>query len=240
MLKIKQLSLKLNDRLILQEISLQIAPGLNVIVGPNGSGKTSLLRSIAGLLPIEQGEVLWHGTSLTAMQAPKRAKRLSYLAQNPPIHWPITARALVALGRLGPSESQQQADHAIDQAMGLCSVDQFAERRMDQLSGGERARVLLARALAVEADLLLVDEPNAALDPAQQLAMMQILADQGKAGKTVLCVLHDLPLASRFADHLIVLQDGKLAIEGKPKAVLPGPELRTAFGLAFDAEGHFV
>ncbi|PHR63088.1 MAG: ABC transporter [Robiginitomaculum sp.] len=240
MLKIKQLSLKLSDRPVLQQISLQMASGLNVIVGPNGSGKTSLLRCIAGLLPVEQGEVLWRGESLSATPVQERAKLLSYLAQNPPVHWPITARALVELGRLNPRESQQQADQAIDRAMGLCLVSQFADRRMDQLSGGERARVLLARALAVEADLLLVDEPNAALDPAQQLAMMQILANQGKAGKTVLCVLHDLPLASRFADHLIVLQGGRLVVEGKPETVLPGPELRAAFGLAFDAKGHFV
>jgi len=198
-LEITDLSAKLGSFKILDNVNLNINPGLNVIIGANGSGKTSLLRVLAGLLPAIKGQILFEQNDLLPMKQNDRANIISYLAQHPKVHWPLLVKNLVALARSNIRESKQQTKHIIEKTMADCNVLQFSEKRMDQLSGGERARVLLTRALAVQADLLLIDEPTAALDPAQQLSMMKILAAEGDKGKTVLCVMHDIPLAARFA-----------------------------------------
>ncbi|VAW02655.1 hypothetical protein MNBD_ALPHA06-1973 [hydrothermal vent metagenome] len=240
MLELSGLCLGIKNQPILDDISLAIKPGLTVLVGPNGSGKTTLVRAIAGLIAPDAGELVWQGDDLQQLSGAARAKQVSYLAQNPVVHWPLSVPALVGLARCNRRENRQKTQQAVDKAMSACSVSGFADRRIDQLSGGERARVLLARALCVEAGLLLVDEPTAALDPSYQLMMMQILADAGKAGVCVLCVLHDLPLAARFADQLILLEAGKVQKTGKPADVLRSTELHNAFALKFDGNGHLL
>lgn len=239
-LEITDLSADLGSFKILENINLNINPGLNVIIGANGSGKTSLLRVIAGLLPAIKGQILFGQNDLLAMKQLPKAKIISYLAQHPKVHWPLLVENLVALARSNVLESRQQSNRVTEQAMRDCNVLQFAKRRMDKLSGGERARVLLARALAVQAGLLLVDEPTAALDPAQQLSIMKILSAVGDTGKTVLCVMHDLPLAARFATNLILLDEGQVTAIGKPEEVLPSKQCEAAFNLAFAANGHLV
>jgi iron complex transport system ATP-binding protein len=239
-LKINDLSADLGSFKVLDNISLSVNPGLNVIIGANGSGKTSLLRVIAGLLTATNGQILFGQNDLLLMKQSDRANIISYLAQYPKVHWPLLVENLVTLARSNVRESRQQSKSVIEQAMADCNVLQFAKRRMDQLSGGERARVLLARALAVQAGLLLVDEPTAALDPAQQLSMMEILAATGDTGKTVLCVMHDIPLAARFATNLVLLDNGKITAIGNPEEVLTSKQCETAFNLAFAANGHLV
>jgi iron complex transport system ATP-binding protein len=240
MLAITNLSLSLSGQRVVCEIDLQLPAGLHVIIGPNGSGKTSLLRLLAGLAKPDKGEILWQGEALGHMPVRQRARLVSYLAQNPPIHWPIKVEALIALGRVAHRETVAQTKALVANAMQTCAVTQFADRSVGQLSGGERARVLLARMLCVGADLLLVDEPTAALDPAQQLAMMDILQAEASMGKTVLCVLHDLPLAARYADQLLVLQKGRIALQGSPKQVLVDAKMQDIFGLRFEADGHLA
>jgi len=239
-LKVIDLSVGFGSFKVLNNINLLVDPGLNIIIGANGCGKTSLLRVIAGLLPATKGQVLFGQNDLLAMKPNDRANIISYLAQNPKVHWPLLVENLVALARTNIRETPQQTKSIIAQAMADCNVLQFAKRPMDKLSGGERARVLLARALAVQADLLLVDEPTAALDPAQQLSMMKILATEGDRGKIVLCVMHDLPLAARFATNLILLDNGQVTAIGKPEEVLTSKQCAAAFNLSFAANGHLV
>lgn len=240
MLKISKLSVMLGQSHVLREITLTLRPGLNVLVGPNGSGKTTLARSIAGLVTPDHGNIIWQGNDLQQINPAKRADQISYLAQNPVVHWPITVKNLVTLGQSANRQSDEAKNKMVISAMNACNIIALGQRRMDQLSGGERARVLLARALAVNADLLLVDEPTSSLDPAQQLAMMKIIHAEGKRGKTVLCILHDLSLAARFADRLLLLFEGKLLAEGPPDQLLCSKTLHQAFDLTFDAQGHLV
>ena len=166
------------DRVILDGVSLRLNAGEVVaLIGPNGAGKSTLLRAAAGLTPCE-GDIAFSGLPLRALGARERARRVAYLAQGGSIHWGLSVREIVALGRLphgGGAFSARDAD-VVARVIAECGLDSIADRRADELSGGEKARALFARALAVEAPLLLVDEPAASLDPAQQLSVMSLLA----------------------------------------------------------------
>ena len=226
----------MNARPVLRDLSLQVPPGLNIVIGPNGSGKTSLIRAIAGLIPVKSGRILWRGQDVLSTKSANRAQWMAYLAQNPPVHWPLLVRHLVALG----CPNSKNPPDAVYRTMDDCGVLHLADRRIDQISGGERARVLLARLLAANAEVLLVDEPTSSLDPARQLDMMKILGKQAKKGKTILCVLHDLPLAARFADNLILLDFGQIVCEGEPQTVLRSAEMQRVFSLKFNASGYLM
>jgi iron complex transport system ATP-binding protein len=164
------------------------------------------------------------------------ARTIAYLPQGSDAHWPILARQLVSLGRL-PHRAAFAALSpidlvAVDEALGRCDALQFAARRMDELSAGERARVLFARALATSAPILLADEPAAYLDPSHQLRLMELLREEASRGTAVVVTLHDLSLASRHCDEIVVLDRGKVAGQGAPESALSDPLLAQVFGIA--------
>ena len=224
-------------RVVLNDVSVAIEPGrVTGLVGPNGAGKTTLLRVALGLLEASQGEVCVLDRALRDWSREARARAIAYLPQNADAHWPVEARMLAALGRMphrapfAPMSTEDAA--AIDKALARCDAAQFAFRRMDELSAGERARVSLARALATEAPILLVDEPAAHLDPAHQLRLMELLREEAANGAAVIVTLHDLALASRFCDEIVVLQSGRVVSQGAPGDALSDSVLAAAFGVS--------
>ncbi|MFC3314375.1 ABC transporter ATP-binding protein [Falsigemmobacter intermedius] len=215
------------------DATLQIFPGEFVgLIGPNGAGKTTLLRAAIGMIPAG-------GTSsLLAHKIAARPRHVAYLAQEREVVWPISVREVVALGRRAHpdcgGDDQARAD-AILQALDL---SEFANRQIPDLSGGERARVLLARALAQGAPLLLADEPCAALDPIHSIRTAKLLRDEALAGRAALATLHDLPLAARWCTRLVVIERGVIVADGTPDQVL-APELcRRVFGISLTRHGQ--
>jgi iron complex transport system ATP-binding protein len=205
------------------------------LIGPNGSGKTTLLRILANLRRPEEGRVLYAGKTAAEFGAGRLARHIAYLAQGGDVHWPMRTDSLVALGRLPHraafGRSATRDAQAVERAMAAADVVHLRARTMRQLSGGERMRVLLARALAVEGDLLLADEPTAALDPLHQLQVMELLRANIRNGRGVIVVLHDLALAMRFCDRLVLLAEGRVLAEGSPSRVLTDEHLERAYGV---------
>ncbi len=226
-------------RVAVRATTVTLEPGaLVALIGPNGAGKSTLLRALAGLVP-HRGTVSWRGAALAELDARVRARTVAYLPQDPPVHWPLPARELVALGRL-PHRAYAAGEDAFDKAavaaaMRLTDTLDLAERSVSRLSVGERARVLLARALAVEAPVLLVDEPIAMLDPYHQLDVMSTLRDyaKGTCGGTeprlVVAVLHDLGLAARFCDRVLLMDGGAIVGDGPPEATLGAEIIRAHY-----------
>ncbi|HEY7645645.1 MAG TPA: ABC transporter ATP-binding protein [Hyphomicrobiales bacterium] len=240
----ENLSVSLGRREVLSGVSFEARRGeLLVVVGPNGAGKTSLLKAIAGLAP-SAGRLDWDGTPLGAMSASARAKTLAYLPQGHVAHWPLAARDVVAIGRAPFASSLARLTasdrEAVDRAIAAVGATPFADRPVTELSGGERARIMLARALAVGAPLLLADEPVASLDPAHQLGVMDLLAAQAKEGRLVIAVSHDLLLAARYADRILVLTGGRAVAFGAPRETLTAALLKQIFqveSVRLDAPG---
>ena len=242
MVRLDNLSVTLGGRQVVAGISTELTGGLIGLVGPNGAGKSSLVRAIAGLVPSE-GTILIDGKR--ALPLRERARRIAYLPQGQAVFWPVTVERLVALGRLphlAPFARPAHTDHAaIERALTRTDLLDLRDRSIDELSGGERARVLLARALAVEAPLLLTDEPLAALDPAHQIEVMQLLRAEAARGAAVIAVLHDLTLAARWCDRLLLMDKGQLVADGAPREVLTAERIDAVYGVsAFigEAEGE--
>jgi iron complex transport system ATP-binding protein len=224
------------DTPVLQAVDFAARVGEMVgLIGPNGSGKTTLLRILANLRAPEAGAIRYSGKTAAELGARNLARRISYLAQGGEVHWPMRADALVALGRLphrGAAGGSDARDRdAVMRAMAAADVVHLGARTMRQVSGGERMRILLARALAVEGELLLADEPTAALDPLHQLQVMSLLRASVRDGHGVIVVLHDLSLAMRFCDRLVLLAEGGVLVEGQPAAVLTDAHLARAYGV---------
>jgi iron complex transport system ATP-binding protein len=205
------------------------------LIGPNGSGKTTLLRALANLRATDGGHVRYAGKSALEVGASELSRQIAYLAQGGEVHWPMRVEALVALGRLPHRRHFQRsaaADRAaIERALLAADIIGLRDRTMNQISGGERMRALLARALAVEAPMLLADEPVAALDPLHQLQVMELLRNKAASGGGVVVVLHDLALAARFCDRLVLLNDGRVLAAGEAASVLTDANLAEAFGV---------
>lgn len=243
MIRAEGISVAIGDHHPLADVSVEAFPGrVTGIIGPNGSGKTTLLRVLAGVLTPTGGQVFLDGRPLAGFSPAVRAKRIAYLPQSGTVAWPIRVRELVALGRLPQSPDRwrsplhhptPQDQAAIARALADAACTEFAERPYPSLSGGEKARALLARALATQAPVLLADEPVAALDPAHQVRVLQVLQAQARAGQTVAVVLHDLSLAARFCDRLVLLNAGRIALAGPSDEVLASPLLETSFGTRF-------
>lgn len=225
MLAAQHLDVRLSGRSVLKDVSLSLRAGqLAVLVGPNGAGKTTLLRALAGLVP-SSGTIDIDGSRLSSLSLRQRATRFGYLPQGHLVHWPLPAKDVVALGRYphgatDPARLSPRDEAAVLRAMQAAGVVAFAERPVTELSGGERSRVALARVLAVEAPVVLADEPTASLDPRYQIDVMTNLRAAADTGVLVVVVTHDLGLASRFADTVLVLSDGRLVAQDKPERAL--------------------
>ena len=229
------LNVEFGAKTILSGVSLSIEIGqVTAIVGANGAGKSTLLSCLAGLREPSSGTVTLGGGLLSELRPRERARRLAYLPQTPEIHWSIEARALIELGRtpfIG-ARGQSRADHsAVDRAMAAANVEAFEHRIVDTLSGGERARVLIARALAGEPEWLLADEPRTGLDPAHQLDAADLFRHLASAGVGVVATLHDLSLAVRAADRIIVLADGRVLADAPAATALTPEVLKRAYGV---------
>ncbi len=219
---------------VLTGLDAPFAPGLHVIVGPNGAGKSTWLRTLAGRLPPQAGAVTLADRPLATWAPKALARRLAWLPQHPTAPEGLTPRGLAAQGRLphrgwlwgGDAQADAAAVTAALQATGALA---WADRPLDRLSGGEQRRAWIALTLAQGADVLLLDEPTAALDPAAALAMVDLLQALAGAGRTVIAVLHDLNLAARCADQLWAVGGGGLVAAGPPSAVLTPPLLRRLY-----------
>lgn len=239
MIRTDNLSVDLGRRRVLDDVSLDIARGrVTAILGANGAGKTSLLRAIAGLVPPSTGHIALDGEALSALSLPERARRIGYLPQNGQPAWALTVRELVALGRLphrSPFAALSSGDEAaIDAAMAQTDVAGLADRTVDTLSGGEKARAKFARVLAAETDWILADEPLANLDPPHQQDVLRLMRAAADARKGVLVVLHQLEAAARVADDLLILKDGRTVAFGPCAEVLTPATLEAAFNMPMD------
>lgn len=231
--------LRLNraGRPILGGIDIEVGAGELVgLIGPNGAGKTTLLRALAALVEPDAGTIVLDDAPLATMKPAQRARELAYVEQSGTAAWPVSVADLVGLGRLphGRALGRRSAadEAAIAAALRATGCGAFLARAVDTLSSGERSRVLLARALAGKPRLLLLDEPVAALDPAQQLGVMELLRELAGQGIGILAVLHDLTLASRFCHRLVLLKAGRVLAVGAPPDVLRDEMLAQAFAVS--------
>jgi iron complex transport system ATP-binding protein len=220
---------------VLQGVDLRFKAGeVTAIVGPNGAGKSTLLMALAGLSRPDGGEARLDDEPVLSLAPRERARRIAYLPQSPQIAWALEVQAFVRLGRTAYrglyGESAEDAA-AVGRALARTGMTAFAARDITTLSGGERARALIARALAGEPAWLLADEPLTGLDIGHQLDAAALLRDVADDGAGVIVTLHDLPFAARLADRVVVVARGKVIADGAPMEALAAPVLRKAYGL---------
>jgi ABC-type cobalamin/Fe3+-siderophores transport system ATPase subunit len=216
-------------------VSLEVPAGAcTAVLGPNGSGKSTLLRLLLGTLTPSSGEVELDGRPVAQWERPEIARAVGVVPQVEEAAFPMTVRELVAMGRyphLGPWRREGDGDRrAVERAMARCDVLALAHRPVSTLSGGERQRARVARALAQEPAALALDEPTAALDVSHEMAIFELLRELGRAGTTVLLVTHNLNLAARYADRLVLLDRGAVAAAGAPAEVLTRETVERVYG----------
>ncbi|MGB3706820.1 ABC transporter ATP-binding protein [Gordonia sp. (in: high G+C Gram-positive bacteria)] len=222
---------------VIDGLNVKIHTGqVTTIVGPNGCGKSTLLRTLSRLLNPKAGQVILDGRDIATLKPKKVARTLGILPQNPTAPEGLTVAELISRGRHPHQSWYRQAssgdDAAVVRAMRMTATDSLANRRVDSLSGGQRQRVWIALTLAQETDLLLLDEPTTYLDLAHAVDVLDLVDElRTEHGKTVVMVLHDLNLAARYSDSLIVMRSGQIVAEGSPEEVLNPTLLREAFGL---------
>ena len=224
----QDLTARVEGRLVLDGASLRVSAGEVIAVcGPNGAGKSSLLKAVAGLLKTTSGSVHLGGRPVTTLSAREKGEALAYLAQERSIAWNMPAVEVAALG--GPFLSGAQALAKARAALEGLGIGHLADRGVAEMSGGERARVLLARALVSDAPLLLADEPVAGLDPDAALLVLDVLKARAEAGKAVVLTLHDLSLAAAYADRVVVVAEGRIVADAAPLDALSPDTLRRYF-----------
>lgn len=235
-LEAKDIVLNYGQRPILRGVSVTVRPGeIVALIGANGAGKSSLLKTMAGLISPTAGSVSLRGRAINSIDRRALGREVAYLPQERAVHWPLSVRQLVALGRLPHRDLIAGTTHedaqAIDDAITAMGILHLAERPAYELSGGERARALLARALAQQARFLVADEPSAGLDPAHELMLFAQFVKIAAKQRGVIIALHDLSLAARFCDRALLLQCGTTIAEGEPGAVLTPERLAEGFGI---------
>ncbi|MGE3538558.1 MAG: heme ABC transporter ATP-binding protein [Candidatus Tectimicrobiota bacterium] len=235
-LEVNDLHFAYQQRPVLQQVSFALQPGEFVaLVGPNGSGKSTLLRLLLGLVPARPGSILLHGQSLHTLSRKELARRMAFVPQDTAIDFAFTVRDIVAMGRLphlGRFQPIRRTDEAaIETALTATTTTPLAARVVTHLSGGERQRVVIARAVAQQPQLILLDEPTASLDLVHQLEMLACVRSLVEAGCTALAALHDLTLAARFCDRLLLLHAGQLVAQGAPEQVVTEEHLYRYFGI---------
>ena len=233
-LEVRNLTLHNGRAKVLDDVSLSVDPGKVVgLIGPNGAGKTTLMRSVLGLLTFDGY------SSLAVLPERERARRAAWLPQERDIAWPVDVETLVALGRtpyLGAGRKLSDTDQsAISRAIARMGLQDLTRRKSTELSGGEKARALIARVLAQETPIVIADEPIAGLDPAHQISAMRVFKSVAAEDKVVIVSLHDLGLASRYCDRLILLSHGRVVADGPPDQVLTDARMRSVFGVG----GHW-
>jgi iron complex transport system ATP-binding protein len=224
-----KLSVFRGDCPVVDNVTLALEPGDFLgLIGPNGAGKTTLMRAALGILEHEGS------SSLTALSQSDRAKQAAWLPQIREIAWGLSVRDLVGLGRL-PFGPIQKNDAHVEAAIIKMDLGAFSDRIATQLSGGEQARALIARALAQDTPILMADEPTASLDPANQISTLKIFSELAQDGRGIMSSIHDLGLAARYCTKLALLDRGKLVAFGSADEVLTPDNLQTVFSI----EAHY-
>lgn len=233
-LELDKVSVKLRATHALKGVSFTVHAGeIIALLGPNGAGKTTLMRSALGLVSAEGARSL-DGADPARLSNRERALLVAYLPQRPQSIWPISVEALVSLGRFAhgaaPDRLNAKDQVAVDSAIEACGLQNLRARGMDEISGGEKARAHLARALAQHAPLLLLDEPTAGLDPAQSLAVADILRAHAKNDGAVVFSTHDIALAASASHRVVLMHEGRVLTEGEPEKALTRDALEVAYG----------
>jgi len=218
----------------LDSVSMVVPSGaFYAVLGPNGSGKSTLLRALLGMVPHATGQAHVFGRPVSDWDRRALAREAGVVTQSESLAFPITVRELVAMGRypyLGALQSETPTDReAISKAMRMCDIESLAQRFLSTLSGGEVQRTRVARALAQEPNVLLLDEPTASLDVRHEMEILELLRASADRGMTVFLITHHLDLAARFADRLLLLDRGRVAAEGEPREVLREETLRRVY-----------
>ena len=234
------LNIAYENRLIVDDLNIQIPQGkITALVGANGSGKSTILKTMARLMQPKTGQVLLDGKSIHKQSTREVAKQLAILPQNPTAPEGLTVTELISYGRFpyqkGFGSLQAEDKKMIEWAIESTRLQEFHDRPIDQLSGGQRQRAWIAMALAQDTDILFLDEPTTFLDMAHQLEVLQLLEELNVTAKrTIVMVVHDLNHASRYAHHMIAIKQGKAAATGTPKEVMTPDVLREVFGIEAD------
>ena len=239
-LEVRDLSIQVGEKSVLNSLNLNFASGSwSSVIGPNGAGKTTLVEALSGIRPVPTGTVYLGERDLTTMNERERAQALSFVPQNPLVPKGMSVRSYIALGRTAHQgtwrSTSPQDREVIERVATRMKILEFLEREISSLSGGERQRAVLARALAQESAVLVLDEPTTALDIGHQLQILRLLRREVEEQSTcVVTTLHDLTLAGRFADRLIVLNEGRVLIDGPAREALRDPQLSAIYGLKLE------